>query len=121
MRPATAATRARSRGSIAMVAGRPKRVWTGGARAAFGCFSGDRCRGGEGAHQLPRTPQIGAALQLLGDLLRRLEPLRIPGVEFAQVALGALAAEVLLGAVDHPEPLGDHLLAARRRCAPTGQ
>jgi hypothetical protein len=42
-------------------------------------------------------------------------------VEFAQVPLGALAAEVLLGAVDHPQPLGDHLLPARRLDPAAGQ
>ena len=50
---------------------------------------------------------------------RRLESLQIPGVELAQVAGGALGAEVLLGTVHHPEQLRDHLLAIRlvRRAA----
>src|SRR3954451_7528531 len=63
MRPTEAATRARSRGIIAMVASWPNGVLTGGGPAAFGPVSGDRCRGGESGDQLPRTGQIGAALQ----------------------------------------------------------
>src|SRR5215218_104255 len=92
-----------------------------GAGGSAPVLLGDRRRRRERGDQLPRAGQIGAALELVGDLLRRLQPLHVPGVEFAQITLGPLAAEMLLGAVDHPEPLGDDLLAARRRNAPAGQ
>ena len=39
------------------------------------------------------------------------ERLRVPGVELAQVATRALDSQVLLGAVDDPAQLGDHLVA----------
>ena len=41
------------------------------------------------------------------SLAGRLQPLQVPGIELAQVAGGAIGAEVLLGAVDHPEELVD--------------
>src|SRR4029079_16130945 len=62
-----------------------------------------------------------ALLELLSRLLVEAERVDIPGVELAQVAGRAIAAEVLLGAVDRPEQLGRDLLAPRRPLAAAGQ
>ncbi len=55
--------------------------------------------------------EVVALLERSRRFLVRTEPLQVPGVELAQVAGGPLRPEVLLGPVDHPEQLGDHLLA----------
>src|SRR5436305_12270516 len=68
--------------------------------------------GGRGYHRHQRLNQGS----LIGERGRRLEgvlggapgaePLDVPGVELLQVARRALVAEVLGGAVEHPQPLG---------------
>src|SRR3954471_18305907 len=55
----------------------------------------------------------GGRHQLVCLPLREAHRVRVPGVELAQVAAGALAAQVLLGAPAHPAQLLDHL--GRRR------
>ena len=76
----------------------------------------ERCRrrAGQRRDQLAGARQVGTALQLVGDLARSVEALQVPGVELAQVARGALRAEVLLGLVDHPEQLLDDLFVGGR-------
>ena len=70
-----------------------------------------RAHGGEGFGRLER------ALQRIRHRAIELEPLHVPRVKAAQVAHGALLADVLDGAFDHPVELGQHLARARRLLA----
>src|SRR5215208_5915695 len=57
----------------------------------------------------------------LAPALRQAERLRVPGIELAQVAPGALDAQVLLAAVDHPAQLLHDLVRRHRISAQAEQ
>src|SRR3954464_13499568 len=67
----------------------------------------------EAVQEGPRLVHRGGLLKRLAKGLVGAEPLEIPGVELAQVAPGARAAEGLDGAVHDPVELGEDLDGAR--------
>src|SRR5512132_108083 len=83
------------------------------ATRALSPLGGDG-RAPELVDESPRLVEVVALLEGGGGGPVRLESLEIPRVELAQVSGGALAAEVLLRTVHHPEQLRDHLIAFRR-------
>src|SRR4051794_36048455 len=63
---------------------------------------------GQGCDAVQEGPSVlggGRLEQLLGFALREAHRVRVPRVELPQVPAGALDAEVVLGALDHPAQL----------------
>src|SRR2546423_15346974 len=75
--------------------------------------------------QLAYARQRGGRLKRLRELpggsRPELQTRGVPGIELAQVARGALLAEVLDGALDRPVQLAEDLLAARLELAAAKQ
>src|SRR4051794_9459338 len=75
----------------------------------------------EDVDERTRLVEILAGLEGGGRVLVGIQVLQVPGIELAQVARRAIRAEVLLGAVHHPEQLGDDFVPLGIGTAPTGE
>ncbi len=86
----------------------PRRPWITRPAEAGRCgFRPARARAAPG-HRPDRR-----SLKCVLQRLVAAEALDVPGVELAQIAVGALGAKMLAGAIDHPIELGEDLVSGR--------